>query len=198
MSDPLTTTELVPEITPEQYALLDALRDVAIAPEAPAARYATEQIARLAGEAFGYPVPSAEVVRRGGLADLFYGRPVRVDQLATGGPIPRRPTGKGLGAVPSAVIVDELHQPEGDDQASSEGWPFAPGTVVRDEDGAEVEWLEAAPEGTVVRDELAREWTRDTIGWWSAAATDRSTSLALADLGPLTVVSVPDQEAGRG
>ncbi len=64
-----------PEITPVQYALLDALRDVALSAEAPSAEYAGREAARLAAAAFGYPLPQ----REGGLASVLYGRPVTTD-----------------------------------------------------------------------------------------------------------------------
>lgn len=66
------------ELTPVQYALLDAVRDVATATDAPAAQYAGKQLVRMAADAFGLERPASEtVVRAGGLVDLFYGRPLR-------------------------------------------------------------------------------------------------------------------------
>jgi len=187
-------TETVPELTPEQYALLEALRDVAVSPEAQAAKYATEQLARLAGEAFGYPLP-APVVREGGLAGFFYGNPIRPgmkDQLsqaraatgkarASGGTVdPKRlALVGGAGAAPGSYD---------DEVIPASPWPFKPGTVVRDEEGAEVEWLDTAPEGVVVRGEIGAEWTRTKTGW------SGQTSEWIAQFAPLTVVSVPDSQ----
>lgn len=197
-----TLTETTDELTPEQYALLDALRDVALSPDAPYAKLATEQIARLAGEAFGYPLPPVDVVRTGGFADIFLGRPMRTDQLgkfAEGGPIPRRPASAGIprrvpGTVELSVVDSDVTDAEIDDAikagvADADRWPFGPGTIVRDEDGNEIEWLEAAPEGVVVRSERAgAEWTRTKTGW------SGQTSEWISQFAPLTVVSVPDMD----
>jgi hypothetical protein len=66
------------EMTPQQYALLDAARDVALSTEAPAAELAGRHLARMAGETFGYPLPEP-VQREGGLAGFLYGRPVNAE-----------------------------------------------------------------------------------------------------------------------
>jgi len=72
------------ELTPLQYALLDAVRDVAIAPAAQAGQHAGKQLVRMAADAFGLPRPEPEtVVRAGGLADLIYGRPLNLGPFKT-------------------------------------------------------------------------------------------------------------------
>jgi hypothetical protein len=210
VTDPATAAEPA-DLTPVQYALLDAVKDVALAPEAPAAKYATEQLARLAGEAFGYPLP-APVVREGGLAGFLLGRPVPSPtplagtapiadlaerrRRATGGPVevevfPGRVEISPEQAVELGLRPADTEQPTSAQIATDvEGWPFKPGTVVRDEDGDDVAWLDAAPEGVVVRGEIGAEWTRTTTGW------SGQTSQWIAQFAPLTVVSVPDaQEA---
>lgn len=205
------------ELTPVQSALLDALRDVALDPDAPTSTYAGKELVRLTVDAFGNPIPKPEVVRQGGLADIWFGRPVRADQLATGGPIPdpRRPMGTGLGAEPLAVVVDELHQPEGGElgleqptsgqiATETEGWPFKPGDVVLDsgEEADHGAWVGAAPDGVILSDHAGDRWKRDESGWWCTRNEPTSVRLNSHDLhtswGPLTVVSVPDQETSRG
>lgn len=147
---------LVPEdVTPQQGALLDAVRDVAWTADAPAAEYAGKQLVRLAAAAFDYPLP--EPVQRAGGLEL------------------------GLRKAPEVAP-----------------WPFKPGTAVRDEDGAEAEWLDAAPEDTVVIADDGVEWTRRVTAWFRTDGGGWMTSLDLTARGPLTVVSVPDQEANRG
>ncbi|GAA4707334.1 hypothetical protein APR04_003786 [Promicromonospora umidemergens] len=63
------------ELTPVQYALLDALREVALSSEAPSGKYAGEQLARLVAAEFGHPLPEP-VERDGGLTNFLYGRPI--------------------------------------------------------------------------------------------------------------------------
>lgn len=73
----------------------------------------------------------------------------------------------------------------------AEPWPFKPGDVVDDSDGAVTEHLLAAPEGTTVTDAAGYDWTRaGKIGLWHTGVATRSTSAGLAHLGPLVVVSV--------
>lgn len=75
------------ELTPVQYALLDAVKDVARAADAPAALHAGKQLVRLAADAFDLERPEPEqVVRAGGLSDIIFGRPVNFGR-ASGGPI---------------------------------------------------------------------------------------------------------------
>lgn len=72
------------ELTPVQYALLDAVRDVAMAPAAQAGQHAGKQLVRMAADAFGLERPEPErVVRAGGLADLIYGRPLNLGPFKT-------------------------------------------------------------------------------------------------------------------
>lgn len=77
--------------------------------------------------------------------------------------------------------------------AVAEPWPFGPGTVVRDEEGAEAEWLEVAPEETVVLDGGGTEWVRRRTDWFrtDGAVDGWITSVALAGRDPVIVVSVP-------
>lgn len=173
MTDQTTPTpEVVPaELTPVQYALLDALQAVAGDPVAPAAEYAGKQLVRMAGEALGYPVRTSVL-------------PVDVADLNISvGPFRVRP----LGDIRNFVGVR--------DQAPSEPWPFKPGTVVRDEEGAEVEWLDAAPVGTVVRVANGALWTRQDDCWDNAGRL--AASLAIAQQAPVIVVHV-GPEANRG
>ncbi|WP_419704969.1 hypothetical protein [Promicromonospora sp. NFX87] len=75
--------------------------------------------------------------------------------------------------------------------APSVPWPFKPGDVVDDAEGAVEEWLEAAPEQTVVFDPRGDEWARRLdVGWVRPNAFVDCTSSTLATSGPLTVVSV--------
>jgi hypothetical protein len=197
------------ELTPVQDALLDALRDVALSSEAPAAKYATEQIARLAREAFGYPVE-----REGGVMGFLYGRPVapkvevepagvapveslRRQTRATGGIVnPKHANLVGADSGPELLVPD---------QTAPAPWPFSPGDVVRDsgEDADHGAQIDAAPNGVVLADHVGDHWKRDGSGWWCTLNEPTSVGrLTSHDLerswGPLTVVSVPDQEADRG
>lgn len=192
------------ELTPVQDALLDALRDVATTADAPAAMYAGKEVARLAAEALGYPLP-APVEREGGVMGFLYGRPVapKVEVQPAGvAPVePLRRQTRATGGIvdPStARLVGEQGTELVPDQAAPEPWPFKPGTVVRDEDGAEVEWLEAAPDETVVTDRDGTEWARRLMAWFRVGRDRWIASADLAAHGPITVVSVPDQEADRG
>lgn len=220
------------DITPEQAALLDAVRDVALSNDAMAGEYAGKQLVRLAAAAFGYPLPEP-VQREGGIAGVLYGRPIvtnpqtpvgmpPVDHAArqaraTGGTVdPKRirlvgensaevQTFPGRVEISPEQAVELGLRPADPEQPTSaqiatdvEGWPFKPGTVVRDEDGAEAEWLQAAPHGTVVRTSNGYEWVRHAEGdRWSHEASHAS-SLAIANQAPVTVVRVPDQEADHG
>jgi len=77
--------------------------------------------------------------------------------------------------------------------SETEAWPFKPGDVVSDIEGAETEWLEAAPERTVVSDCDGDEWTRknDGLWWMNRGRTARAKSSDLNEqVGPLTVVSI--------
>jgi len=191
---------LVPAaLTPAQYALLDAVKDVASAPEAPAATYATEQLARLASEAFGYPLPPP-VVREGGVAGFLFGRPVTPPPQQPAGTAPidlaaRRARATGSVVVPATSYPIGEH-PVGPADPEPDGWPFKPGDVVHDsgEDADDAAWLEAAPEDTVVVDYQGTECTRRRAGWSNGTLGGTVTSVELADLGPITVVSVPDMD----
>lgn len=84
-----------------------------------------------------------------------------------------------------------------DEQATPDPWPFAPGDVVRDSgpEGDDAAWLDAAPEGTVVRDEEGDDWTRTEEAWvWSPgngpAVLTRDSAHLAEKYAPLTVVSV--------
>lgn len=188
------------DITPEQAVLLDAVRDVALSNDAMAGEYAGKQLVRLAAAAFGYPLPEP-VQREGGVVGFLYGRPIVTNPLAPVGTasvadavLRARATG---GIVERPVLVGGRDQgPEV--LVPTESWPFKPGVVVRDEDGAEAEWLDAAPEETVVIADDGVEWTRRTTAWFRNGGGGWMTSLDLAARGPLTVVSVPAQEADRG
>lgn len=74
-----------PEVTPVQYALMDAVRDVALSADAPGATYATRHLVRLMAHAFGYPLPEP-AEREGGLAGFLYGNPVKPDPEDTSCP----------------------------------------------------------------------------------------------------------------
>ncbi|GAA4707321.1 hypothetical protein APR04_003784 [Promicromonospora umidemergens] len=85
------------------------------------------------------------------------------------------------------------------DTGPAEPWPFKPGDVVRA--GVEVdelEWLDIAPPGVVLRDGFELEWKRHASGWAAPAALPAevaagpATSAYLAGREPLTVVSVPE------
>jgi len=84
-----------------------------------------------------------------------------------------------------------------DEQAAEidgEVWPFAPGDVVRDSgEGDDAAWLECAPTGTVVRNADGDPWVTNVAGTWFCldGGTSWIASRDLADLGQLTVVSVP-------
>jgi hypothetical protein len=208
------------ELTPMQYALLDAFKDVALSAEAPGAKYATEQLARLTAEAFGYPLPEP-VLREGGVVGFLYGNPrpqnsaaSTAEAIATarqrrpgGGPVDR----KRLALVAERegeqlevrTHADTPTPDEAVDLGTAEPWPFKPGVVVDDAEGAVTEWLDAAPEGTVVVNVAGDEWTNDGIAPGTEVPTwirgrdravpgfaDRITSAGLADLDPLTVVRV--------
>lgn len=191
---------LVPDdITPEQAALLDAVRDVALSNDAMAGEYAGKQLVRLAAAAFGYPVPEP-VQRAGGLVDVVLGKPVNTLRVEGGTLDPKRVhVGDVTRTYPGRVVISPEKAVElGLRKAPEvpEPWPFKPGTVVRDEDGAEVEWLDAAPVGTVVRVAGGYQWTRQDDCWDNAGRL--AASLAIAQQAPVTVVSVPEQEADRG
>lgn len=295
MTDPLTESEPTPELTPEQYALLDALRDVAVSPDATTADLAAKELVRLAAEAFGYPLP-VPVPRMGGVAGFLYGNPVvpnppagaasggiaahmarqfaarhdaervlkqhdedwrvsldlertfvgcicrghrpdpaaaadartqhRAHQAAelakagllkvrvSGGIVKRlsivgeRPAGVVVGATNYAarIVISRaeaaelgLTPPDAAPVSATEPWPFKPGTLVRDEDGAEAEWLDVAPVGVVVVSAAVGTVDRDL---WARTAGDHwlcldggsswITSPGLAARGPVRVVSVPE------
>lgn len=187
------------DITPEQAALLDAVRDVALSTDAMAGEYAGKQLVRLAAAAFGYPLPEP-VQREGGVAGFLFGRPIVPNPQAPVGTAPvdhlaRQERARGGAVDPKRLaLVDSREQGTEALVPAHEPWPFGPGTVVRDEDGAEAEWLDAAPEDTVVVDAEGTEWTRSATAWYFVGA--RTTSLGLARRGPLTVVSV-GKEATR-
>lgn len=72
------------ELTPVQYALLDAVRDVATAADAPAAMHAGKQLVRMASDVFDLERPeSDQVVRAGGLSDIIFGRPLGLGPFKT-------------------------------------------------------------------------------------------------------------------
>jgi len=196
VTDPMTET--VPELTPEQYALLDAVRDVALSAEAPAAQHAGNQLVRMAAERFGLPIPE----REGGLAEFLFGSLVRTVDADTAeepcdhasesgdeGPI------ADLGRMPKRWRCDSC----GRVRCDAEPWPFKAGTIVRDEDGAEAEWLDAAPAGVVVVSAavgtLDRElWAQTAGDHWLSLDADGSwiTSQGLVARGPVRVASVPE------
>lgn len=227
---------LVPEdITPEQAALLDAVRDVALSNDAMAGEYAGKQLVRMVAAAFGYPLPEP-VQREGGIAGILYGRPIvtnpqtpvgtaSVDHAArqagaTGGTVdPKRirlvgentyevQTYPGRVEISPEQAVELGLRPADPEQPTSaqiatdvEGWPFKPGVVVHDEDGAEAEWLDAAPHGVVLRDNTGSIWKPTVIQpgrWIDDDGGDAASAWLVAERGPLTVVSVPDQEPDRG
>lgn len=83
-------------------------------------------------------------------------------------------------------------------------WPFKPGDAL---DGADGPWLDAAPEGTIVRTPSGDEWMNDgtkpgdEIPTWrrgrdrtSPGFAARIASSGLAKLGPLTVVRVGEDQ----
>lgn len=216
------TTDITPttaaeptELTPVQYALLDAFKDVALSAEAPGAKYATEQLARLTAAAFGYPLPEP-VQREGGIMGMLYGRPVTIapelarttladaaarrQQRATGGPVdPKRLVlvGEREGEqLDYGTHADPPPPDEDDTAAPADPWPFNPGDVVDDIGGAITEWLDAAPEGTlvvvVVDDAEGDEWEHHKEHWCSHSLhlVEPLTSSELAAEGTLKVVRV--------
>lgn len=80
-------------------------------------------------------------------------------------------------------------------ETNTEPWPFKPGDVVDDTEGAEQEWLMVAPKGTVLIDADGERFTR-TNGRWSAhGGSWLMVSEVLAERGPLTVEAVPSHAA---
>lgn len=77
----------------------------------------------------------------------------------------------------------------GEDQnLPAESWPFKPGDVLDGPEDAILDWLDDAPEGTVVTDTAGAEWKYEGSCSW--VGTYRTESDELADRAPLTVVSV--------
>jgi hypothetical protein len=176
-----------PEPTPVQLVLLDAMRDVALS-EAPGAKYAAEHLVRLTAAAFDNPLPEP-VPREGGLASFLYGRPV-----VTNPTTPKAPRAAGGIVKPGLAIVasggagkapgkyDDEHA------VTPEPWPFKPGDIVEDAEGAVTEWLDAAPVGTVVADAAGDEWKHEGLSSW--VGTYRIASSDVAARGSVTVVTV--------
>lgn len=73
---------------------------------------------------------------------------------------------------------------------TADPWPFKPGDVVDDAEGAITEQLDAAPVGTTVTDDIDPDVPWKYEGRSSWVGTYRTTSDALASHGILTVVSV--------
>ncbi|MEU4386594.1 hypothetical protein [Promicromonospora sp. NPDC023805] len=128
----------------------------------------------------------------------------------------RQERAKGGPVDPSRLVLVGEHEGEqlevrthADPPAAAGGlgtadpWPFNPGDVVDDIGGAITEWLDAAPEGTIVRTSSGDEWTNDgtkpgdALPTWirrrdrtSPGFAARSASPGLVEGGPLTVVTV--------
>lgn len=66
--------------------------------------------------------------------------------------------------------------------------PFKPGDVLDGPEDAILDWLDDAPEGTVVTDTAGAEWKYEGSCSW--VGTYRTESDELADRAPLTVISV--------
>lgn len=64
--------------TTVQSALLDAVRDVALAELAPAADHAGRALVRLLALELGHPLPEP-VERDGGLVNMIYGKPITTE-----------------------------------------------------------------------------------------------------------------------
>jgi hypothetical protein len=173
LPEPAPADDVTPmaELTAQQYALLDAVRDIALAPGNPAAERAAKTLIRLVNIAFDAPEPET-VQREGGILGALFGNPIRPD--------------------------DARHEPTLDQ------WPFKTGDLVQAIDGPNgldvAGWLDAAPEGTVVRDREDDGWVRVQDGWRFRAGKATSAGLVhrvvtsaelAARWAPLTVVSMP-------
>jgi hypothetical protein len=97
---------------------------------------------------------------------------------------------------------------ESTDLGTAEPWPFKPGDVVDDVEGAVAEWLDAAPDRTVVVDAACVEWTNgrnrpaDEAPAWVLESSlgllevpAHIPSAELANLGPLTIVRVGEAQS---
>lgn len=76
------------------------------------------------------------------------------------------------------------------EEAAAADWPFKVGDVVSDVEGAEAEWLEAAPERTWLKDVHGTYWQRVGFRWALDGRSVYMSSTTLAEhYGPLTVAS---------